>query len=97
MKKNHKISTSFVCPGLRRHGSIKSGVSITKKTNQGGRVKANTLRKTKIHNFCVTFEEDDSCDVIYISEKKKGRGKKISSKEMGEKGIVFLQSETKVM
>ena len=31
-------------------------------------------RKTKMHHFCVTFEKDDSCDVMYISEKKKGRG-----------------------
>ena len=54
-------------------------------------------RKTKLHNFCVTFEEVDSCDVIHISERKREGGKKISSKEMGEKEIVFPQSDTKVM
>ena len=37
------------------------------------------------------FDDDDE------REKKKGRGKKISSKEMREKRIVFLKSVTKVM
>ena len=43
-------------------------------------------RKTKLHNVCVTFEKDDSCDVIYISEKKKGRGEENLFKRDGRKG-----------
>ena len=43
------------------------------------------VRKIKLHNFCVTFKEDDSCDVIYISEKKKGMGEENLFKRDGRK------------
>ena len=35
---------------------------------------------------CVTFEEDEFCDVIHISEKKKGRGEENLFKRDGRKG-----------
>ncbi len=50
------------------------------------------MRKTKLHNFCVTFKEDDSYLTLYKGKRKRKGGKKISSKEMIEKGIVFLKS-----
>ncbi len=43
-------------------------------------------RTTELHNFCVTFEEDDFCDVIYISGKKKGRGEENLFKKERRKG-----------
>ena len=55
------------------------------------------MRKTKLHNFCVTFEEDDSYMTSYKGKRKREGGKKISSKKMREKGIVFLKSYTKFM
>ena len=44
------------------------------------------MRKTKLHNFCVTSEHDDSCDVIHISEKKRGRGEENLFKRDARKG-----------
>ena len=54
-----------------------------------------SLRRERL-NY-ITFDEDDSHMTSYKGKRKREEGKKISSKELGEKGIVFLKSDTKVM
>ena len=55
----------------------------------------NMLQNLGRSPICPTFDQDDYNMTSYKGKRKgKGGGKKISSKEMGGKGIVLLKSGT---